>query len=301
MMADLRSTLEFNDALYAAFPEACHCVRDMRGSPQRARAQTWEDGTPTGLLWTKGSVRLAWVKGAACSGAVVATAGLTGAVRGLSATGPAGETVRPDLVLLDDPQDRESATSPAQTAERERIIRGDVLGLAGPTKTIAAVMPCTVIAAGDLADRHLDRGLNPQWQGERTRLVEAFPANEAMWETYFDIRANELRGGGDGSAATAFYRTHRADMDAGCVLAWPERFDAQRYVSAVEEAMVKRHDDPEAFAAEMQNDPIRLEAVAGSVRTLDAGAVAGKVSGLARGVVPVAATQLVASWTWAPG
>ncbi|MFO0806047.1 MAG: terminase gpA endonuclease subunit [Gemmataceae bacterium] len=293
IMADLKATLEGNADIAAAFPEATHCILDMRGTPQKARAQTWEDGKPTGLSWTKTSVRFAWVKGAPCNGAVIATLGLTGSIRGQSATGPNGETLRPDLVLLDDPQDRESATSPAQTAERERIVRGDVLGLAGPTKSIACVMPCTVIAESDLADRLLDRELNPQWQGERTKLVYSFPTDEEKWETYFDMRGNELRNGGDGSSATAFYVANRADMDAGCVMAWPERFDRDRFASAIEEAMVRRHDDPEAFAAEFQNDPLRLDESQGSMRTLDAATVAAKLGGRERGIVPAGTTQLV--------
>jgi hypothetical protein len=293
IMADLKSTLACNDRIHAAFPEATHAIRDMRGTPQKARAQTWADGTPTGLEWTRTGVRLAWVKGAPCSGACLATAGLTGAIRGLSATGPDGETLRPDLALADDVQDRESATSPAQTAERLRIIRGDVLGLAGPTKTIAALATLTVIAEGDLADQLLDRERNPQWQGERMRMAESFPADEALWATYFDIRANELRSGGTGRAATEFYRARRPAMDIGCVMNWPERFDAGRYASAVEEMMVKRHDDPEAFAAEMQNDPVRSEAARSSARELSTAAVAGKLNNVPRGVVPAGCTRVV--------
>ena len=60
----------------------------------------------------------------------------------------------------------------SQCATRERIIAGAVLGLAGPGKKIAGIMPCTVIHPGDLADRILDREKHPEWNGERTKLVE---------------------------------------------------------------------------------------------------------------------------------
>lgn len=293
---DLKANLSYNDELHAAFPEATHCVRELEGISQRARVQTI-DGRPSGLEWKRDGIRLAWVPAkkcpqARCAGAVIRTAGLTGAIRGMSAPGPDGVTIRPDLVLLDDPQDRESATSPAQTDDRERIVRGDVLGLAGPTKAIAAVMPCTVICENDLADRLLDRQANPQWNGERTRLVESFPTAEALWERYFELRADDLRAGGDGKVAGEFYRTRRAEMDAGAVVSWPERFDPARYASAVEEAMVRRHDDPEAFAAEMQNEPVRALAHSGETRELSAAELVGRVTGLGRGVVPRAATRL---------
>lgn len=293
MMADLKATLEGNEAIHGAFPRATHHIRELKGNSTRARFQI-TDGKHSGLEWKRESVRFAFVDGEPASGAIIRTAGLTGAIRGMSATGADGETIRPDLVLLDDPQDRESATSPAQTDDRERIVRGDVLGLAGPTKTIAAVMPCTVIAENDLADRFLDRSANPQWNGERTRLVEAFPTDQAKWDEYFRLRDDDLRAGGDGSVATDLYRAHRAEMDAGAVLPWTERYDRDRYASALEEAMVRRHQDPEAFAAEMQNDPLRASSDAGPVRQLHADEIVTRVNNLPRGIVPREATHLTA-------
>lgn len=290
--ADLKSTLEHNDELDAAFPEATFPVREMGGVSAVARFQTIE-GRSSGLEWKRESVRLAWVPGAACSGAIIRTAGLTGSIRGMTATGPGGETIRPDLALCDDPQTRESADSRAQTEDRERIIRGDVLGLAGPTRTIACAMPCTVIAENDLADRHLDRERNPQWSGERCRLVEEFPTSTALWDTYFEIRANDLRAGGTGKPATEFYLANRAEMDAGARLPWPERFDADRYASALEEAMIRQHDDPEAFAAELQNKPLRPSEEDGITR-LDAAEVAKRVNNTPRGTVPPECVKLTA-------
>lgn len=292
MLEDVKSSLAHNDELYAAFPEATHCVRDMKGIVHRARVQSFDDGEPTGLEWTQDGIQLARVKDAKCAGAVIRTAGLTGAVRGLSATGKDGGTIRPDLVLLDDPQDRESATSPQQTADRERIVRGDILGLAGKTKSIAAVMPCTVIAENDLADRFLDRQKNPQWNGERTRRVVSFPGDEVLWERYFELRADELRASGTSLGARAFYRDNRAAMDAGCVLSWPEAFDAERFGSAVEEMMCRRRDDPEAFAAEDQNAPLPVDL--GALDELTEDEVAEKLNGCPRRLVPPEVTRMTA-------
>jgi hypothetical protein len=56
-----------------------------------------------------------------------------------------GQTVRPSLVVLDDPQTDESARSLSQCASRESILAGAVLGLAGPGKKISGIIPCTVI------------------------------------------------------------------------------------------------------------------------------------------------------------
>lgn len=289
IIEDLKSTLAYNDMIDAAFPEATTYPRDLNGVVHRARVQTIE-GRPSGLEWTAGGIRLAFVPKAKCSGAVIRTAGLTGSIRGMSATGPKGETIRPDLVLCDDPQDRESATSLSQTEDRERIVRGDVLGLAGPTKSISCVMPCTVVAKDDLADRFLDRSRNPQWNGERTKLMYAFPTNTALWDEYFALRDDSLRAGGDGTISTEFYRENQAAMDAGAQLAWEQRYDADRYASAIEEAMVRRHDDPEAFAAEMQNEPIDI--IIQGFRKLKHEAVSERVTGLPRFTVPRECTRV---------
>src|SRR6266481_9950802 len=81
-------------------------------------------------------------------------------------------------------QTDESARSPSQCETRERILAGAVLGMAGPGNKIAGIMPCTVIAAGDMADRILDREKHPDWNGTRTKMVYAFPKAEKLWEEY---------------------------------------------------------------------------------------------------------------------
>lgn len=75
-----------------------------------------------------------------------------------------GSSVRPSLVLIDDPQTDESARSPSQCAARERILAGAILDLAGPGRKIAGLMALTVVRPADLADRILDREQHPQWK-----------------------------------------------------------------------------------------------------------------------------------------
>ena len=105
---------------------------------------------------------------------------------------------------MDDPQNREAAFSKIQTEQRLAILNGDVLGMAGPGQTIAAVVPCTVIAPGDMADQLLNRDKCPQWQGERTKMVYAFPTDEKLWQEYREMRDDSFRSDGDGQ------RGHRA-------------------------------------------------------------------------------------------
>jgi hypothetical protein len=107
-------------------------------------------------------------------------------------------------------------------AERLFIINGAIAGLAGPGQRTAIIVPCTVIRAGDVADQLLDRQKHPDWHGERTKMVYAFPTADRLWSAYARIRAESLRAGGNGHEATEFYRANREAMDAGAQVAGPE-------------------------------------------------------------------------------
>ena len=93
-----------------------------------------------------------------------------------------------------DPQTDESARSLSQCANREAILAGAVLGLAGPGKKISGIMPCTVIRPDDMADNILDRDKHPEWNGERTKMVYAFPADEKLWDEYACTNLVEIGG-----------------------------------------------------------------------------------------------------------
>ena len=284
-----KAEIEGNDLLLEDFPEACYPVRCLEGINHRAAAQT-SGGELTNLGWGGKGAQLATIKGAKCSGAILRTAGITGRIRGMKVA--AGrKSLRPDLVLIDDPQTDESASSAAQNAEREKVLTGAVLGLAGPRRKIAAVMPCTVIAPGDLADRMLDRDRNPQWHGERSKMLISAPTNEELWEEYYRLRAEDMRAGGDGSAGTRFYDQNREAMDAGARVYWPERYDPGE-LSAVQNAMNLKQDRPKVFYAEYQNEPLAETALIESQLTAEQ--VANKLAGTPRQTVPKDCTRLTA-------
>ena len=290
LAASWKAEVEGNDLLLEDFPEACVPVRALGGINHRAAAQTYNGGERTYLDWGGKVAKLATIKGAKCSGAILRTAGITGRIRGMSITS-GRKKLRPDLVLVDDPQTDESAVSATQVAERERVLTGAVLGLAGPRRKIAAVMPCTVIAPGDLADRMLDRDRNPQWHGERSAMVISFPTDETLWEEYYRVRAEDMRAGGDGSAGTRFYDEHREAMDAGSKVYWPERYDPDE-LSAIQNAMNLKQDRPKVFWAEYQNLPLAETALLESQLTAEM--VANKVAGTPRQCVPKGCTRVTA-------
>jgi hypothetical protein len=288
MLESIKSELENNDLLLEDFPEAVYPIHCLEGIHQRASGQL-HNGAPTHIGWTAREIVLPTIPGSKASGAVISVAGITGRIRGMKHKRSDGQSVRPSLVLIDDPQTDESARSPSQCATRERILAGAILGLAGPGKKIAGLMTLTVVRPDDLADRILDREKHPQWQGERTKMVYSFPMNEALWTKYAELRAEGLRNDRGITEATEFYRQHRAAMDEGASIAWTARFNHDE-LSAVQHVMNLRFQDEVAFWAEYQNEP--LPEVTADADLLTADQIASKTNGYKRGEVPMACTRL---------
>ncbi|VTU01013.1 Uncharacterized protein OS=Isosphaera pallida (strain ATCC 43644 / DSM 9630 / IS1B) GN=Isop_2452 PE=4 SV=1: Terminase_GpA [Gemmataceae bacterium] len=287
----IKMLIETNDLLLADFPEVCFPVRKLEGQTNRANGQTCR-GVRTRIGWAQKEAVFPTVKGSKASGSVIRVTGITGRVRGMKAATASGESLRPDFAIVDDPQTDESADSLGQSEKREKVIKGAVKGLAGPGKTISMAIPCTVISPGDLAERLLDRDRNPQFRGERMRMVYQFPERQDLWDKYADMRRASFRAGGEGEEATEFYRANREAMDRGAVVAWPARFDPESEISGLQAAMNLRLDNPIAFAAEYQNEPL-TQALPG-MRSLDPVALAARLSGVPRAEVPRECATLTA-------
>ena len=210
LLKHLKTELVYNEPLVTDFRQVCYPLVPPGGQRTQGRGRCLR-GMPTHIEWSVDALTFPTLPDDACdginvSGSTVAVVGIPGALRGLSHSLTNGEILRPELVIIDDPQTRESAMSPSQSAERAGIVNADVLGMAGPGRKIAAVMPCTIIRAGDMADTLLDRRTSPRWQGRKYRMLNALPENEKLWEEYGRLRAESLRKGGDGSEATASLR-----------------------------------------------------------------------------------------------
>jgi hypothetical protein len=289
----LKAELEHNALLLADWPKAVYPIRRLESQARRCVGQLYE-GERTCITWQRKRLVLPTMPGPdnEASGAVLHVAGLTGAVRGLSHVDVAGRTIRPDLLLVDDPQDRDSARSVIQTAERLALLNGDLLGLAGPGQRIAALATVTVIHPHDLAAQLLDDAKNAAWQGERFKLVYQWASRADLWDEYAKLRAEGFRPGGDrGEGATDFYRRHRADMDAGAIVAWPARYEPGE-LSALQHAYNLRLDRGDlAFLAEYQNEP---PDDAKLVDALDPVAIAGRCGGFERGIAPPECEKLTA-------
>ncbi len=288
MLESIKTELDGNDLLLDDFPEVVFPIQCLDGIANRCKGQLYK-GERTHIGWTAREIVLPTIPASSASGAIIKVAGITGRIRGMKYKRADGLTVRPSLVILDDPQTDESARSLSQCATRESILAGAVLGLAGPGKKISGIMPCTVIRPDDMADRLLNRDKHPQWQGERTKMVYGFPANEKLWERYAEIRAEGLRAGSGLKNATGFYRDNRQAMDEGAVVAWTERFNHDE-LSAIQHAMNLRLQNEAAFFAEYQNEPLPAETFDDEELSTDD--IASKANGRSRRDVPLGSNHV---------
>ena len=299
MLDSIKTQLETNDLLLADFPEICYPIRKLEGIKQR---RLLHNGNPVRMTFVEkeiilpdipmrpvapieakrgrgrprkgeehNSKKITHVVNKSAS-ACIGVAGITGRIRGRRITRPDGKDVRPSFVLVDDPQTDESARSPSQCTDRLRIMNGAILGVSGPGKKIAGVVPCTVITANDMADQLLDRKANPQWHGEKTKLVYTWPDDMTAedvegeprrirhWDEYAAIRAEDMRRDLGPERCNAYVMERFEEMHKGSVVAWPERFNADE-VSALQNAINIRLDRGiPAFDAEYNNNPHRDEA-----------------------------------------
>ncbi|TWT63185.1 terminase gpA endonuclease subunit [Rubinisphaera italica] len=283
LLRSIKTELGKNQLLYEDFPEVIHAIRKLQGIANRAVGQT-HNGKPTGIDYQKKIIIFPTIEGSKASGAILETGGITSAVRGGQLTLETGEVIRPTIVLVDDPQTRKSAKSVSQCQEREQILSADLLGMAGPGESLAALVTCTVVYQNDLADRLLNSDVHPDWYGIRTKMLEQFPTNMKLWEQYWELRQTEMiekdrthRG------SNQFYKKNRKAMDAGAVVSWEERYSKSEQ-SAIQHAMNHFFRDLEAFYSEYQNEPIDQQEE--SEPYWDSNQIARKTNGLKRSEIP---------------
>ena len=282
----IRMIIETNPLLMDDFPAPCACVRALEGAWNRANAQTVAGGR-TYIKWG-GADMLVFptIEGEPSSGACIATRSMKTGIRGINYTGADGAMRRPDIVLFDDPIEKEQAESETIVDSREDKIKRDALQLAGPGVSIAAVMLITVIRDGDLASRFLDPARYPMWFRIRSKTMHAMPDDMDLWEEYHDLRIRSQRRHKDTRLCDAFYKRRRKALDAGARPAWTQNFEEEEgELSATQHAMNVYFDEgPDVFLAEYQNEPPITDAHISLV--LDAYRVERALSGLDRGIAP---------------
>ncbi len=240
------------------FPEVCVPIIALKGDARLAARQT-VNGEPTEIGFSKEFLRLPKVAGSVSSGAIIYPLSIEGGMRGL-----AMGSERPDFVLIDDPETRESASSSYQVSIREEIIDRDIAGLKGQRGALGMVALVTIQTPHSLAARLTDRAIKPAWNGIRRAMIETWPDRTDLWDEY-QQRRRAAQESGDRFAkdATDFYVERREEMDAGSVVTNPHRYMREPgpdgrplEVSALQSCYNFIADKGiDAFKCEYQNDP----------------------------------------------
>lgn len=268
---DYRDEWANNQLLYEDYPEICAPVRELEGAPQRASRQH-VDGHLTLINWSATDfLRLPRVPGNAneylqslgrewspYGGVKMTFAGLDAAIRGLNI-----DDDRPDCIIIDDPETRESAKSIDQIEDRKGIVETDIEGLEGQDKPLAIILITTTQNTFCYSAQVTNPEIMPAWEGERWGWIEQWPTRMDLWEEYI-VKRKAAQSAGDrhGLAAVKFYLANKDAMDHG-VLMLADNYkeirmkDGTKVVhSAIQEAFNKIADTSiSAFKSEYQNDP----------------------------------------------
>ena len=156
---------------------------------------------------------------------------------------------RPTLIVGDDLQNDNIQTSGFQREKQQRRF-DDVILNAGTPKTNLAV-------AGTALHRECiveNLKARPGWRSKTFSAITRWPQRLDLWEQWAAIyRDRETYGEDSDEAARAFYQEHRAEMDAGAEVLWPEHESLYQLYQRREEI------GHASFEREKQNNPVNPE------------------------------------------
>ena len=254
----VKNELAGSPFLRALSPGIWTACRHAQVNPGLLAKRQHYEGELTNIQWLIGSIRLPNVLGETGGGARLICMPFAKAA-GLSLSDPLTlEDVRPDLLLPDDVQSHDDASSPRITEKLLSIWHGSVRYLCGRGKAGATVFTQTIFSAEDMADQ-LSR--DPSVHTVRYQFLEEFPANMEWWQGDYKktlLGYDPLDEGGQikaRRAATALYLANREQADAGAKVSWDHAYDPDVSASAIQQAMNNFLENEQAFWAQDQNDP----------------------------------------------
>ena len=244
-----KKALCFNQEFARLYPEWAFPFVASKGTSQRCAAYTDADGEPIGaqLLMTEGMIVMP------DSMAVIAGTTLNGNPLGLQYTTDSGEGLRPDLALIDDPQDRETAMSKAQIANTIKMIDEDIAGMAGADGVMPMMMAATKKAVDDVADHY-----SKEWTCVCVPQITTWPKNRKLWDEWNIVRRDGEHSKDKGKAALDFYKAHKAALIEDMAVSWEHRYakgagQPDAFFAAMHDYYAMGHD---AFMSERQNEPV---------------------------------------------
>lgn len=244
-----------SERLVADYPEFCAPFAESTHASRLPRLHWRGETQTTGAAIKSARMQIVFPDGRGA----MAAGSLQGDIKGLNITTAGGESLRPDKLLLDDPQDTDRATNPLFVDEVLHRIDTQWLCLAGPNTRISMMVACTIFAPGDVGE---SLGKRRDSVFVRIPRVVSWPKDfdkadgtaRTLWDRWFDLYCDE----GTRAEAFAFYKRNRRAMCDGFAVSWKYRFDRSKgdpdaLFSAMVDYYTKGRD---AFFSEYQNQPV---------------------------------------------
>lgn len=276
------------------FPAVTFPLRRIGTQAARKAGQT-VNGQPTLSELSAKRIVLPSIEGEITSGLVIESDGLQGSLRGKNTFTSAG-SMRPDLVILDDPQTDASAKSYTQTTNRYNLLTGCINGLAAASKSMATVVTATIIERDDLADQ-IYRA--PQWRTVKYGVINQLPVNEQLdlWQKHNQIRLDLIARNEPADviakACNRFFKANKQALTAGLIPTW-DGFVDPLYLSPLQKIMRLYFDDFGAFVREYMNDP-DLGALSDGGQLTESD-IRNSINTYPRGVIPLDCEYLTAGF-----
>nr|DAY18244.1 MAG TPA: Large Terminase [Caudoviricetes sp.] len=213
MLEAIKAELEANPRIASDFPEACG----------------------QGKVWRAGVIVTA-------NGRKVEAFGSAKKIRGRR-----HGAHRPDLAIMDDIENDENVTTPAQRDKLQRFVTASVLNLGPPDDSMDAILIGTVLHYDSVLSRFLK---NPLWHRKVFKAIIHWPERMDLWERFEHLLITGETPAKGEAEALALYEANRAEMDKGAQVSWPA-------LRPLVKLMIKRaREGHAAFDSEQQNDPI---------------------------------------------
>lgn len=244
-----------SERLVADYPEFCAPFAESTHASRLPRLHWQGEKNPTGAAIVADLMQIVFPDGRGA----MAAGSLQGDIKGLNITTQGGESLRPDKILLDDPQDVNRADDPVFVSETLYKIDTQWLCLAGPSTRISMMVACTIFAPNDVGESLGKRRSSvfihiPRVVSWPDGFDKAESETRQLWDRWFDLYCDE----GTRAEAFAFYRRNKRTMCRGFVVSWKYRFDKSKGdPDALFAAMVDYYTKGrDAFFSEYQNTPV---------------------------------------------
>jgi hypothetical protein len=274
--------LSNNERLAAAYPCQCQPFQDSTASNRLKgilRSISPEEKAGCDVRKGRGTVLLPDVDEGADPNCLIknprkmkqvalAGASMNGSIKGLNIGLLSGESLRPDIVLMDDPQDEQTADSEILVKKVVKKIDYGIRSLSGPRRRLTVMATVTCVNIGDVSEHLLTR---PGTEVIKTGQITSWPdgwdddksESRKAWNAWNEARLAGLEKLDGGKAARKYYKDNKIELTKGMSVSWRERYHAGDGLrvgdpDAIYAAMWDFYDLGEfAFMAERQNQPIK--------------------------------------------